>query len=57
MRAVFAKSRYVVLRSTRDSSLVAHGNDLGLVLKKADRAGVQEPFVVFPHDPAKRYIY
>ena len=51
------KSRYVVMKSLTDMTVVSHGNDLSAVLSKADKAGVIEPFVVFPHDPAKRYIY
>lgn len=57
VKTVFARSRYVVLKSMMDGSIVAHGNDLSTVLRKANKAGVPEPFVLFPHDPAKRYIY
>ena len=57
VKAAFAKSRYVVMKSITDRSIVAYGNNLVSVLKKANRAGVQEPFVLFPHDPSKRYVY
>ncbi|MBI2440083.1 MAG: hypothetical protein HYV35_01805 [Lentisphaerae bacterium] len=52
-----AMSRFVVMKSVEDMSVVARGNDLGKVLKRANRAGVALPVVLFPHDPQKRYIY
>jgi len=52
-----AMSRFVVMKSVDDMSVVAHGNDLRKVLKRANRAGVSLPVVLFPHDPKKRYIY
>lgn len=52
-----ATSRFVVMKSIDDMSVVARGNDLRKVLKRADRAGVSLPVVLFPHDPKKRYIY
>jgi len=45
------------MKSTRDTAVVAHGNDLGKVLAGAEKAGASEPFVVFPHDPSKKYVY
>ena len=50
-------SRFVVMKSIDDMSVVARGNDFDKVLKKANRAGVTLPVVIFPHDPKKRYIY
>jgi len=50
-------ARYVSLRSAKDMSVVAHGNNLATVLDKTEKAGVREPFIVFPHDPSKKYIY
>ena len=50
-------ARYVAMKSTRDTAVVAHGNDLGKVLAGAEKAGASEPFVVFPHDPSKKYVY
>jgi len=50
-------ARYVSLRSVEDTSVVAHGNNLAVVLEKTKKAGVLEPFIVFPHDPSKKYIY
>lgn len=52
-----AMSRFVVMKSVDDMSVVAYGNDLRKVLKRANRAGVSLPVVLFPHDPKKRYIY
>lgn len=50
-------SRYVVMRSVKDMTVVAHGDDLDAVMSEADKAGVREPVIVFPHDPDKHYIY
>ena len=50
-------SRYVVMRSVKDMTVVAHGDDLDAVMSEAKKTGIREPFIVFPHDPAKHYIY
>ena len=50
-------SRYVVMRSVKDMTVVAHGDDLDAVMSEAEKAGVREPVIAFPHDPAKHYIY
>lgn len=50
-------SPYVVMRSFEDMTVVAHGDDLGDVLAEADKAGIKEPVLAFPHDPDKKYIY
>ena len=44
MKALFAKSRYVVMKSTADRSVVAHGNELDSVLDKADKGREMKPY-------------
>ena len=51
------RTRVMVWRSRTDRTVVAHGRSLGAVLKRARKAGVKEPFVIFVPERGKRYIY
>jgi hypothetical protein len=47
----------VVAVNMKNNAVVAHGNNMATVVKKAKKAGVANPAVMFVPKPGQRYIY
>ena len=47
----------VVAVNMKNNLVVAHGKDMATVVKKARKAGLANPAVMFVPKPGQRYIY
>jgi hypothetical protein len=47
----------VATRSISDRTVVAHGRSLGAVLKRAAKAGVKDPAIMFVPRQNVRYVF
>ena len=51
------KDTIVATRSVSDPTVVAHGRSIGVVLKKAAKAGVKDPAIMFVPQQNVRYVF